>query len=1326
MATWGDDVLATESPPFAGRFRLQRQLGSGGMADVYLSFDEETQTPCAIKLLSQHSDPEQRQRFFREASVLSQLQHPGIVRYHAHGYTEQGVPYLAMELLEGEDLCQRLLRKPLTAAETLVLAQAVLSALTAAHQAGIIHRDIKPANLFLVSGEPARTKLLDFGIVRLTTASQHTRTGSILGTPEYMSPEQLRGLKELDARSDLFSLGVVLYECLAGWSPFRSDHPMGTLGRILFDDPPKLSERNPNLPEALCVLVHEMLAKEPRHRPPSAEAVRTRLQNISVDSDGDRITGWRAPAALTHRELRWLSMIIFQPTRIDLALEKTSILEAGELDQDAIGQTAAAHSARREKLADGTQILLLDGNATAGEQAEQAALCAIELHSHDPHTAIAICFGQTDLGQHRLDAQALERAADMLDAWRKRTAAASTQKERSSAPILVDESLRRMLMSRFEFVEQDSAWELTPTERRDELHVLGRVSPFAGRDTELTQLATALSACCEDSQAAAVLITAEPGMGKSRLCHEFLRQAKLSYPDLEVWIGAGDPSSAGSPFHLIAQAIRQAMGVQKSMTQTEKTERLRSFVSGRCNTADHERIGEFLGELLGITYQQTPSVTLQSARSNPVLMGDQIRFAFLDLLRASMADHPLLLLLEDLHWGDLPTVQLVEAALRNHSESPLFLLALARPQVDDLFPKLWDRARLLKLPLRPLSKRACEKIAKGILGNRFGADKLTKLAERAGGHPFFLEELLRATSESDTFELPESVLAMVQSRILRLDSMARRVLRAASVFGRVFHRGGLTKMLGIDHSVGSSESEQKSLRDALSTLVDREFVNPRHPSRFAGEDEFVFSHALVQESAYSMLTAEDRQLGHRLAAEFLQAVGEDDAMVLAEHCTLGGVLDQAVMYLRQVVSEALTGNDFRAALSCTARALKLGAEGTVRGTLLAMEAEAHQWLGEFRAAIDSAEEALHLLPVGSVPWYRAVDALSIGCGRLLLHDRLSELAVQLLALLHHQTESEHFSLPVLASSAVRLGMQLYICGRYKDALALLQPIEALIDADPNPKPPALLASICVLRANRAAYEWKIDLCPDYFEQSANLLDQIGDRRAACSQRLDTALFCSDIGDFVRMERLLREVIPVALTLNLLRVLGVSFSALGVARWRQGHHEEALTHCQKALAQLESLGDARQEGVCRINLARILYSLGQFEKAHAAALTASERLAEIPRFRVRALAWLARIEQQRGNLDAAALAAETSLGQLRALGRAGTDEGLVYHTVANIKLAIGQNETAKALLAEGRTRLLRQAAAITRSEARNDFLYKLTENAELLALAAAHCPEPIPS
>lgn len=1316
MTTVVDSSPFPEEPLIAGRFRLQQQIGIGGMAEVFLAIDEHTQTSCALKLLSRHEDPELRRRFEQESAVLLQIEHPGIVRYHAHGYTSAGIPFLAMERLEGEDLGQRLGRKPLTIAETISVGKAVLSALHAAHQAGLVHRDIKPANLFLVGEQPARTKLLDFGIARRTDATQQTRTGSILGTPEYMSPEQLRGLRNIDARSDLFSVGVVLFECLMGWSPFHSDQPMGSLGKILFEDPPKLSERRPDLPPALSQLIESLLAKEPQHRPASADAARALLDAISIDSDREAVAAVSHPRALTLSELRWMSMIVVQPNRRELALEETSILSPFGDEPDTIAKTAAAFSARHERLLDGTQILLLEGTATAAEQAEQAALCAIELHTQAPNTAIAICFGQTDLAHHRLDAQSLERAAEMLDSFAVRAAAKGNDAAQTAAPILVDESLRRMLKSRFEFVQTDGFWVLLLGERPKEQLVLGRVSPFAGRDTELMQLSTALTTCLEESQAVAVLLTADPGMGKSRLGHEFLRKAKLAIPDLEVWIGSGDPSSAGSPFQLIASALRHAVSITQSMPPAEQTERLQRFVQTHCAASHRERIGGFLGELLGVSYQQHASDPIVAARGNPVLMGDQIRFAFLDLLGAIFAEHPLLLVLEDLHWGDLPTVQLLDAALRTHTDAPFMILALARPHIQDLFPKLWDKSRILKIPLKPLSARACEKIVKGIVGHRISAESLAALAERSGGHPFFLEELMRATSESDTQELPESVLSMVQSRILRLDPVARRVLRAASVYGRVFHRGGLPKMLGLTSTTEGQAFAAQPLDAALSVLVEREFVTPRQPSRFAGEAEFLFTHALIQESAYAMLTAEDRLRGHRLAAEFLREVGEHDALVLAEHFARGGVHDLAVVFLQQVVSEALTGNDFRAALEYVGRALKLGAEGTVRGTLLAMQAEALQWLAEFRAAIDSAELALSLLPAGSPAWYRAVDAIAIGSGRLLLHDRLSALGRQLSELLDSRKDPERFSLPLLASSTMRLGMQLYIAGRYQEALALLERMETLVADDPNPKPPALLAYVYALRANRAAFEWKIDLCPDYFEQSADLLDQVGDRRAACSQRLDTALFCSDIADFARMERLLHQVIPVASALGLARILGVSRSALGIALWRQGRSEQALPICEQALSQLESLGDARQEGVCRINLARILFSLGRIDEAYEAAVVACDKLAGMPRFQLRALSWLARIELQRGHLDEALQAAEQSLALLRKLGRAGTDEGLVYQTLAAIKHQLGQDDSARELLREGQARLFKQAAAITRSEVRHDYLNKLSENAELLALA----------
>src|SRR5882672_5507171 len=178
----------------ADRFEIERVAGSGGMGTVYQALDRMTGSHAALKLVTrEESDTE---RFAQEARVLAELNHPAIVRYVAHGTTAEGHPFLAMEWLEGEDLSQRLAREGLSVAESLVLAKRVAAGLAAAHGRGVVHRDVKPSNILLVGGEPARAKLLDFGIVRLQlagiapTASPMTRTGTLLGTVGYMSPEQ--------------------------------------------------------------------------------------------------------------------------------------------------------------------------------------------------------------------------------------------------------------------------------------------------------------------------------------------------------------------------------------------------------------------------------------------------------------------------------------------------------------------------------------------------------------------------------------------------------------------------------------------------------------------------------------------------------------------------------------------------------------------------------------------------------------------------------------------------------------------------------------------------------------------------------------------------------------------------------------------------------------------------------------------------------------------------------------------------------------------------------------------------------------------------------
>jgi eukaryotic-like serine/threonine-protein kinase len=191
----------------ADRFVVERRAGAGGMSIVYRARDGETGAPCAVKVLAR-AEPRLLERFDREARLLAELRHPGIVRYLTHGITTEGDRYLAMEWLEGEDLSERLSRAPLAISDTLTLARVVAEALHFAHARGVVHRDVKPSNLYLPDGQIERVKVLDFGIARLLDDSgASTRTGVRVGTPSYMSPEQARGLSKIDGRTDVFSLG---------------------------------------------------------------------------------------------------------------------------------------------------------------------------------------------------------------------------------------------------------------------------------------------------------------------------------------------------------------------------------------------------------------------------------------------------------------------------------------------------------------------------------------------------------------------------------------------------------------------------------------------------------------------------------------------------------------------------------------------------------------------------------------------------------------------------------------------------------------------------------------------------------------------------------------------------------------------------------------------------------------------------------------------------------------------------------------------------------------------------------------------------------------
>jgi serine/threonine-protein kinase len=298
MAT-GDTIIDTL---FDGRYQIIRKLGSGGMANVYLAADQELGRRVAIKILDdRHARDEQFvERFRREAQNAAGLSHPNIVSIYDRGEAE-GTYYIAMEHIEGRTLKELLVRRgPSPLGTAIDYTRQILSALRFAHRNGIVHRDIKPHNV-IVDAE-GRVKVMDFGIARAGAASQMTEAGSIIGTAQYLSPEQARGAP-VDQTSDLYSTGIVLYELLTGTVPFTGETPVEIAMKHLSQVPAPPSTHRPEIPRDLDYVVLRALAKSPADRYHSAEEMDSDLERIARGIGVSAETAEAATSVLSGREL---------------------------------------------------------------------------------------------------------------------------------------------------------------------------------------------------------------------------------------------------------------------------------------------------------------------------------------------------------------------------------------------------------------------------------------------------------------------------------------------------------------------------------------------------------------------------------------------------------------------------------------------------------------------------------------------------------------------------------------------------------------------------------------------------------------------------------------------------------------------------------------------------------------------------------------------------------------------------------------------------------------------------------------------------------------
>lgn len=280
-----------------GRYEILKELGHGAMGVVYQAHDPRIDRPVALKVLRSDRVTSQDfvQRFLKEARAIGRLSHANIVTVYDVGQ-DQGTIYIAMEYLEGRPLNETVREKPLTIRQTVDIAQQVAKALDYAHARGIVHRDIKPSNIIL--GGDGRVKITDFGIARIEDpeATQQTRAGEILGTPVYMSPEQVMG-QTVDGRSDLYSLGVILYEMTTARRPFAGENLAVIFNAITHDVPRRPRTADGPLPPALADLIMKSLAKVPEERFQSGEAMASALGVCLKSDDPPKIPPTGKPSA---------------------------------------------------------------------------------------------------------------------------------------------------------------------------------------------------------------------------------------------------------------------------------------------------------------------------------------------------------------------------------------------------------------------------------------------------------------------------------------------------------------------------------------------------------------------------------------------------------------------------------------------------------------------------------------------------------------------------------------------------------------------------------------------------------------------------------------------------------------------------------------------------------------------------------------------------------------------------------------------------------------------------------------------------------------------
>ncbi len=1033
-----------------GAYRITEKIGEGGMASVFRAHQASMDRHVAIKVIRPHilQDRSLRDRFQREARLIARLEHPHLLPvYDFDGDHEP--PFIVMRFLEGGTLKQVLARGELPHGEVLYMLRQVATALDYAHRQGVVHRDLKPSNIMI--DREGNAFVTDFGIARAADGGEDlTGTGVLIGTPAYMAPEQAQGKTDVDGRADLYALGAIVFEMLTGAPPFEHDNNLGVLMAHLKEPVPSASGRNPRVPAAADEVIRRAMAKDPAGRYPTADELVAELaaalsvdaagaperlqsftQTLSLDqlaafeaqqANGDKPTSTASTPSDQQRQMTALYLDVTELAEIQYESGADTETVRGHMDRlwSRFAGLAEERGGVVQSRTDEVGVALWGRDRTSEDDAEQAIRAALRMREavqKETRRVLGAAWEATEesplpfaagitTGPVLLEREAQTgtysaRGASITLAGRLREAAPPGQ-------VLVDYDTYTQVRGVFTFQSHQA---IRVRGRKEPLEAFIAVSAkprafrlqargiegvetrMIGREIELRILQEALTLTLEDGETQVVTVVGEAGIGKSRLLYEFTNWIDLLDETLWLFRARATQPSMLQPYSLTRDLFSFRFQILDSDPLESVHEKFLAGVAGFLGEGSGEKAA-FLGQLVGFDFSDHPAVA--AALENPEEFRDRALGYLGEFFTSATESNPVVLQIEDIHWADDRSLDLINQLVRDNTRIPLFVICMARPSLYERRPQWGEGQRFHeRVQLEPLSQLSSRRLVKELLKKLSSVPPELRdlVVERADGNPFYIEELIKSliddrvilkaeeewsvdTSRLAGLRVPPTLTGVLQARLDTLPPALHQILQRASVVGRIFWDRAVVFL-----------SRDMNLRDPeigamLEELREREMVLRREQSSFADTAEYVFRHAILRDVTYETLVPRQRRALHAQAAEWLGKAGGERAseytLRVAEHYAHAGEPEKAAGHLQDAAQTAAGLGAYDEAIAVLRKALDLLDDGEHREATYPVEVRLGSLLAQRGALAESRERLTRALEGARKTGDRPLQATALG------------------------------------------------------------------------------------------------------------------------------------------------------------------------------------------------------------------------------------------------------------------------------------------------------------------------------------------------------------